>query len=518
VQKHKYAIELKDIDKRFGPVYANNKVCLQVEKGSIHGIIGENGAGKSTLMSILYGFYLADSGEIKVFGKQYKFKDSHQAIKSGIGMVHQHFMLVDNFTVLENVILGSEGGALLHEGLTAARKELTRLGEEYGLKVDLDATIDSLSVGSQQRVEILKALYKGAKILILDEPTGVLTPQEAQDLFRIFTALKKEGVTIILITHKLHEILNVTDNVSVMRDGEMVAHRETSSTNREELAQLMVGRKVLFKVDKVKKDIGEVLLKVSNLSVRDKNNTYRLQDVSFDVHAGEIVGIAGVSGNGQGALLESLSGIIPVSEGYIEVLGHRMDSDNLIYPDKLREYGLSHVPEDRQRMGLISEFTASETSIIGYHNDKKINSKVILNNKKVRSNCESLMADFDVRPNDPRLKSESFSGGNQQKLILAREFTRDPKILLIGQPTRGVDIGAIEFIHKRIIAMRDSGKAVLLVSVELEEIMSISDRIVVLCDGQVSGRIDSKDADERTLGLMMANAFNTSDNFEPLTT
>jgi len=512
MEKSKYAIELIDIEKRFGPVYANNKVCLKVETGSIHGVIGENGAGKSTLMSILYGFYKADSGEIKVFGNKLQFNDSHQAIRSGIGMVHQHFMLVDNFTVIENVILGSEGGAILHEGIKSAREKLTILGEDYGLKVDLDATIDSLSVGSQQRVEILKALYKGARVLILDEPTGVLTPQETQDLFRIFTALKEEGVTIILITHKLREIISITDNVSVMRSGKMVAHRQTSQTNQEDLAELMVGRKVLLKVDKEEKSKGKELLKVNSLSVRDSNNIYRLKDISFEIHAGEILGIAGVSGNGQSTLLKVLSGITPVSSGEIEILGHTINKDNLIFPDKIREFGLAHVPEDRQRMGLISNFSASETSILGYHNNKKINNKLILNNSIVRENCESLMSEFDVRPRNPDLKSDNFSGGNQQKLIVAREFENDPKVLLIGQPTRGVDIGAIEFIHKRIIALRDSGKAILLVSVELDEIMSISDRIVVLCDGQVSGRIDSKDADEKTLGMMMANVFSKEEN------
>lgn len=517
MNKPQYAIELVDINKRFGAVYANNKVCLNVEEGTIHGIIGENGAGKSTLMSILYGFYQADSGLIKVFGNSLQFKDSHEAISSGIGMVHQHFMLVDNFTVLENVILGTEGGALLHEGLREAKKELTRLGQEYGLKVDLDATIESLSVGSQQRVEILKALYKGAKILIFDEPTGVLTPQEAQDLFRIFSALKNEGVTIILITHKLHEIIHITDNVSVMRAGKMVAQKVTSKTDREDLAELMVGRKVLLQVDKEDKDKGEVLLKVNKLSVLDENNIFRLKDVSFEVHAGEVVGIAGVSGNGQSALLKVLSGISNITQGSVEILGQKMDSKNPIFPDKLRELGLSHVPEDRLRMGLISEFSASENSIIGYHNDKQINGRFIMNNAKVRNECAKLMEGFDVRPADPDLKSSNFSGGNQQKLILAREFNRNPKILLIGQPTRGVDIGAIEFIHKRIIEMRNSGKAVLLVSVELDEIMSISDRIIVLCDGQISGRVDAKSADERTLGLMMANAYDTTNNLERVT-
>ena len=509
---NKYAIELTDIDKRFGSVYANNKVCLKVKQGSIHGIIGENGAGKSTLMSILYGFYQADSGQIKVFGKPYQFRDSHQAMASGIGMVHQHFMLVDNFSVLENVILGCEGGLLLNEGLAVARKELTRLGKEYGLKVDLDATIESLSVGSQQRVEILKALYKGAKILILDEPTGVLTPQETHDLFRIFSALKQEGVTIILITHKLREIINITDNVSVMRGGEMVAHRETSKTDREELAELMVGRKVLLQVDKGQSNKGKALLKISNLSVCDQQGVYRLQNISFDVHEGEVVGIAGVSGNGQSTLLKVLSGITPPTEGSIDILGHTMDTNHQIYPDQLRHYGLAHVPEDRQRMGLINDFSASETAILGYHNGSEINQGLLLKKDKVKYNCESLMSAFDVRPADPDLQSRNFSGGNQQKLILAREFERNPNILLIGQPTRGVDIGAIEFIHKRIIGMRDAGKAVLLVSVELDEIMSLSDRIIVLCDGQITGNIDAKDADERTLGMMMANAYTSEEN------
>jgi len=512
MDENSYAIELSDIEKRFGPVYANNKVCLKVKQGSIHGIIGENGAGKSTLMSILYGFYQADAGQIKVFGNHCLFKDSHQAMDSGIGMVHQHFMLVDNFSVLENVILGCEGGPLLKEGLSRARKTLIKLGDEYGLKVDIDAKIESLSVGSQQRVEILKALYKGAKILILDEPTGVLTPQETHDLFRIFRALKAEGVTIILITHKLREIINITDNVSVMRAGEMVAHRETSQTTPEELAELMVGRKVLLQVNKGESNKGKTLLSITNLSVSDDQGVKRLNNINFKVRKGEVVGIAGVSGNGQSTLLKTLSGITPISEGSIEILNHKMDKHNPIHPDQLRDYGLAHVPEDRQKMGLINDFSASETAILGYHNSTKLNQGLLLKKQKVRENCESLMSSFDVRPSNPDLKSRNFSGGNQQKLILAREFEQDPEILLIGQPTRGVDIGAIEFIHKRIIAMRDAGKAVLLVSVELDEIMSISDRIIVLCDGQITGNIDAKDADERTLGMMMANAYTGEEN------
>jgi len=510
-----YAIELTDIDKRFGAVHANNNVCLQVKRGDIHGIVGENGAGKSTLMSILYGFYQADAGQIKVLGQAYTFTDSHQAIAAGIGMVHQHFMLVENFTVLENVILGSEGGALLANGMGAARKELTRLGDEYGLKVDLDATIDTLSVGLQQRVEILKALYKGAKILILDEPTGVLTPQETDELFRIFDALKQQGVTIMLITHKLREIMSITDQVSVMRAGQMVAHTDTKDTSREQLAELMVGRKVLLQVNKKPANVRAPLMKVKRLTVKDSQGIERIKDISFELRAGEVLGVAGVSGNGQTQLLEALSGIVKMESGSVEILGFNMDAKNPLAPDKLRQLGLAHVPEDRHRMGLITDFSASESALLGYHTDPKINSGIWLSHKKVEANCNSLMSAFDVRPADPRLKSANFSGGNQQKLILAREMERNPDVLLIGQPTRGVDIGAIEFIHQRIIDMRDAGKAVLLVSVELDEIMSVSDRIIVLCDGEITGRIDASDADEQTLGMMMANAL---DPIDPLQT
>ena len=512
----KFAIELVDIDKRFGEVHANNKVCLQVQQGSIHGVVGENGAGKSTLMSILYGFYQADAGQIKVLGNAYNFTDSNQAIAAGIGMVHQHFMLVENFSVLENVVLGSEGGALLAHGLSAARKELTRLGDEYGLTVDLDATIETLSVGLQQRVEILKALYKGAKILILDEPTGVLTPQETEELFRIFGALKEQGVTIVLITHKLREIMSVTDQVSVMRAGKMVAHRDTKNTNREELAELMVGRKVLLQVNKSEAKAKAPLMQVKRLSVADSQGVERIKDISFDLKAGEVLGVAGVSGNGQTQLLEALAGIISIKGGSVEVLGHTMDAKNPISPSKLRTLGLAHVPEDRHRMGMITGFSASESALLGYHTDKNLNLGPWLSKTKVEDNCKKLMQAFDVRPADPHLKSANFSGGNQQKLILAREIERDPDVLLIGQPTRGVDIGAIEFIHQRIIDMRDAGKAVLLVSVELDEIMSVSDRIIVLCDGQITGRINASDADEKTLGMMMANAYEPVDPLQTI--
>jgi len=499
------AIELTDVSKRFGAVRANDKVSLSIEAGTIHGIVGENGAGKSTLMSILYGFYQYDSGKVEVFGEPHYFNNSREALAAGIGMVHQHFMLVDPFTVLENVTLGNEGGKLLKAGREQARTELKRLAKEYGLSVDLDARVSTLSVGLQQRVEILKALYRGAKILILDEPTGVLTPQETTELFRIFQALKDQGVTIILITHKLQEIMAITDNVSVMRAGKMVAHRHTADTSKEDIAELMVGRKVLLQVDKETATVGEPLVQVKNLSVRDNLGVERVKKISFNIRAGEVVGIAGVSGNGQSELLEALSGICKVSEGSIDINGTLVTKQQPVSPSKMRRIGLAHVPEDRHKMGMVNSFAAYESAALGYHNDKEYNGRFIMSRSKVRDYCRKLMDAFDVRPRDPDLKSANFSGGNQQKLILAREMERDPDILLVGQPTRGVDIGAIEFIHKRIIEMRDAGKAVLLVSVELEEIISVSDRILVMCDGFITGEVAASEADERTLGLMMTN-------------
>ncbi len=500
------AIKLTDVSKRFGAVRANDKVNLTVESGTIHGIVGENGAGKSTLMSILYGFYQYDTGIVEVFGEPHYFNNSREALATGVGMVHQHFMLVEPFTVLENVMLGNEGGKLLKEGREAAEKELKHLADEYGLAVDLHARVSSLSVGLQQRVEILKALYRGAKILILDEPTGVLTPQEATELFRILDALKAQGVTILLITHKLQEIMAITDSVSVMRAGTMVAHRKTSETTKEDIAELMVGRKVLLQVDKVDASVGEPLIKVDKLTVRDGQGVDRVKQVSFEVKAGEVVGIAGVSGNGQSELLEALSGITQIHSGRILINGNEVTRQKPINPEKMRELGLAHVPEDRHHMGMVTSYSAHESAILGYHNDAEYNGRFILARNKVRRYCSKLMDAFDVRPRDPDLKSANFSGGNQQKLILAREMERNPDILLVGQPTRGVDIGAIEFIHKRIIAMRDAGKAVLLVSVELEEIISVSDRVLVMCDGVITGEVAAADATERELGVLMTSS------------
>jgi len=420
-------------------------------------------------------------------------------------MVHQHFKLVENFTVLENVILGMEDGGLLKPSLAKARKLLQKLSDEYELSVDPDALIENLSVGHQQRVEILKALYRQADILILDEPTGVLTPAEADHLFRILNGLKDEGKTIILITHKLREIMEITDTVSVMRRGKMTATVKTKDTSPAQLAELMVGRKVLLQIDKKPAQPGAPILEVENLQVTDDKGVKRLKGISLQVRAGEILGIAGVSGNGQTELLEVLGGYMSAT-GSIRINGDEIDltgkhSDG----QSRRARGIAHVPEDRQSKGLIMDFMAWEDTIFGYHNDAIYNKNALMmDNAAIRTETEAKMARFDVRPPNPRLSAKNFSGGNQQKIVLAREIERNPDLLLVGQPTRGVDIGAIEFIHQRIVELRDAGKAILLVSVELEEILSLSDRIVVMFDGHIMGERMPDETDEKELGLLMA--------------
>ncbi len=500
-----YAIELKGISKAFGPVQANRDINIAVPRGTIHGIIGENGAGKSTLMSILYGFYRADAGQILINGKPTAIPDSQSAIRAGIGMVFQHFKLVQNFTVLENVILGVEDGPMLNASLAKARKTLAELSREYEMDVDPDAMIEDLSVGHQQRVEILKALYRQADILILDEPTGVLTPAEADHLFRILKGLKAQGKTIILITHKLREIMEATDNVSVMRRGTMVDTVKTAETSPEQLAELMVGRKVLLEVEKAPASPGEVVLSVQDLRVRDEHGVERLKGVSFDIRKGEILGIAGVAGNGQSQLMEALGGMIRAT-GSATLKGQTLPlSGKGADGQSRRAVGIAHVPEDRHHHGLILDFTAWENVAFGYFNDPKYQkNRLLMDNQALRADTATKMETFDVRPPIPALEAKNFSGGNQQKIVVAREFEQDPDLLLVGQPTRGVDIGAIEFIHKQLIALRDAGKAVLLVSVELDEIMSLSDRIAVMFDGQIMGFRDPDKTDERELGLMMA--------------
>ena len=496
------AIELKGIDKRFGAVHANKAVSLAIAPGTIHGIVGENGAGKSTLMSILYGFYQADAGDIFVNGSLHKIVRPSDAIAAGIGMVHQHFMLVEPFTVLENVVLGAEGGARLRKGLDAARAELQRLGNAYSMAVPLDRPVSELAVGVQQRVEILKALYRGADVLILDEPTGVLTPSEADHLFRVLDQLRRQGKTVIFITHKLREIMAITDNVSVMRRGEIVGTLATKDATPQQLAELMVGRSVRLKVDKSARAAGAVVLEARALSAIDNRGTLRLRDVSFSIREGEIVGIAGVAGNGQSELLEVLAGIRRRAGGEILLHGKPLDPSRTD-PARLRQARCAHVPEDRHRMGLVMSFSASENGILGYQDDPRFTPHGVLDNTAIVAESQASMTAFDVRPHDPQLRAAKFSGGNQQKLVLAREFERDPSLLIVGQPTRGVDIGAIEFIHKRLISMRDAGKAILLVSVELDEIRALADRVLVMFDGRIVGE-RMPDASEQDLGLLMA--------------
>ncbi|MEM8956478.1 MAG: ABC transporter ATP-binding protein [Pseudomonadota bacterium] len=498
------AIELTGISKAFGPVQANRDISLTVQPGTIHGIIGENGAGKSTLMSILYGFYKADAGEIRIKGELTEIPDSLAAIRAGIGMVFQHFKLVENFTVLENVILGAEDGAFLRPSLARARGLLTDLAREYELNVDPDALIENLSVGYQQRVEILKALYREADILILDEPTGVLTPSEADHLFRILKGLREQGKTIILITHKLREIMEVTDTVSVMRRGEMTATVKTAETSPEDLAELMVGRKVLLRVDKAPATPGRTVLEVRGLRVHDSKGVERLRGIDLDVRAGEIVGMAGVAGNGQSELLEVLGGIreatgsVKLNGAPLSLSGPRADARSR------RHSGITHVPEDRHRLGLILDFHAWENTGFGYHHLPDYCDGFMIRHHVLRQDTAGKMERFDVRPSDCWLHAKNFSGGNQQKIVLAREIERDPDLLLVGQPTRGVDIGAIEFIHERLVQLRDAGKAILLVSVELEEILSLSDRVLVMFDGRIMGERMPNETDETELGLLMA--------------
>jgi len=499
------AIELRGIEKRFGAVHACRGVDLVVGRGTIHGIVGENGAGKSTLMAILHGFYQADAGEILVNGRLAAIRDSRDAIRLGIEMVHQHFMLVERFTVLENILLGAEGGARLEPGAARARVELARLGDAYRLKVDPDAHVEDLPVGAQQRVEILKALYRGAEVLILDEPTGVLAPQEADDLFRVLRALCGQGRTVLLITHKLREVMAITDRVSVMRAGQMVAHRDTAATSVAELGELMIGRRLAAAAARPVPQPGPALLEAHGLVVRDTAGVDRVRGVDLTLHGGEIVGIAGVAGNGQSELLEALAGMRHPSAGEIRLAGRTVFPGRGFNPAALRRQGLAHVPEDRLRSGLLRQASAASSAVLGYQDDLAYRGRLgSLSPGKIAAHGRRLMHEYDVRPSDPALRSALLSGGNQQKLILGREIEREPSVLLVGQPTRGVDIGGIDAIHRRLLACRAAGKAVLVVSVELEEILALADRVLVMFDGRIMGELTAAEATEQRLGLLMA--------------
>lgn len=503
-----YAIEALSLTKRFGPVVANADVSLQVEQATVHGIVGENGAGKSTLMNLLYGFHRPDSGTIKIAGETVHLKGPEEAITKGLGMVHQHFMLIEPFTVLENIVLGFEGNALLATSLDTARQKLLEIERTYGLVVDPDARVGDLPVGDRQRVEILKSLYRGAETLILDEPTGVLTPQETASLFEVIATLRSEGKTILLITHKLGEIMAITDRVSVMRGGKMISHHETRETSAEDLAERMVGHTVVRETNKITTPPGELMLEVDNLYAEDDTGKEQLKGVSFDVHGGEILGVAGVSGNGQSELLEVLTGMRQPRQGIVQFKGQiSAAQSHKSAPQTLRAQGLGHIAEDRHRIGMIGPMRAEENAILGYQRDPNYTAGPILSPAKMRQHCQRLMQDHDVRPQTPELPLQSFSGGNQQKLVIAREMEQHPDLLIVGQPTRGVDIGAIAFIHSRLIEMRNQGKAVLIVSSELDEIMTLADRIIVLCDGRITGEGRPAELSERDIGLMMAGRF-----------
>ena len=496
----KCAVELRGITKRFGEVLANDHISLAVPDRSIHAIIGENGAGKSTAMNILYGFYAADEGEILIDGQVRNISGPGDAIKLGLGMVHQHFMLVEPLTVAENIVLGAEPRAGLSIDYRKARARVREESEQYGLKIDPDARVASLSVGQQQRVEILKTLYRGARILILDEPTAVLAPQEVTEMFAILRGLRDQGKTIIIITHKLAEVLALSDNITVMRDGHVVGNLPTSEATAEGLARMMVGREVLLRVKKDEAKPREPVLSVQGLTLRGAEGNAILNDVSFEVRDGETLGIAGVEGNGQTELIEILAGLRKATNGEVLLEGKRIDE---LDPHERKRRGIAHIPEDRHRRGLLLTFDLASNSILGVHRDPPISGAVLLNNTVIAERARRLVSEYDVRPPNITLPARALSGGNQQKLIVAREFDIKPRLILVAQPTRGVDIGATEFIHRKLIELRDAGAAVLLVSAELDEVLSLSDRVVVIYGGRIVGEVDPKTVSEEEIGLMM---------------
>ena len=505
-------IEMRGITKRFGAVTANDQISLSVPDGTIHAIVGENGAGKSTIMKILYGFYTADKGEIFIAGKRCDIRSPHDAIAIGLGMVHQHFMLVRPMTVLENIVLGAEPGSAARIDFQKAEEQIRRLSSDFGFDIDPDRRIEELSVGQEQRVEVLKALYRGARILILDEPTAVLTPQEVDEFFRILRSMREQGKTIIIITHKLSEVLTLSDNVTIMRDGRVVGERVTEKTNAAELARLMVGRDVLLRIEKNPAKPGEIVLAVRELKLTggaEAGKREKLVDVSFDVRAGEIVGIAGVEGNGQTELIEVIAGLRRQTSGKIELSGSEIGQ---LSARQITERGVAHIPEDRHRRGLLLDFDLSENTILGTHYRAPIapSRLGLLDESAIAAKTTRVLNDFDVRPPDASLQARALSGGNQQKLIIGREFDLHPTLLLVSQPTRGVDIGAIEFIHRKLVELRDSGTAILLVSAELEEVLSLADRLLVMYQGQIVGEVDVQRADPEQIGLLMTGGQRTA--------
>lgn len=497
---------MRGITKRFPGIIANDNINLVVKKGEIHALLGENGAGKSTLMNILFGLYQPDEGQILINEKPVNITNPNVANDLGIGMVHQHFMLVEPFTVTENIILGNEPKNGFQIDIRKAAKEVEELSKRYGLRVDPHAKIEEISVGMQQRVEILKTLYRGAEILIFDEPTAVLTPQEIHELIEIMHNLVKEGKTIILITHKLKEIMAVCDQVTIIRRGRVIDSVPVSGTNPNELAAKMVGREVSFAVEKKESQPKETILSVNGVTSMGSRGVNALNNISFEVKAGEILGIAGVDGNGQSELIEAITGLRKVQGGQILLKGKDMTNQS---PRSISESGISHIPEDRHKRGLVLDFTMSENMVLETYFHPSFNKNGFLDYKAIDEHASKLIAEFDVRTPSIYTPARALSGGNQQKAIIAREVNKDPDLLIAAQPTRGLDVGAIEYIHKRLIEQRDKGKAVLLISLELDEILNVSDRIAVIYEGQIVGIVDPKQTTEQELGLMMAGGKRT---------
>jgi ABC-type uncharacterized transport system ATPase subunit len=494
-------LELLGITKRFPGVLANDQVDLDVREGEVHALLGENGAGKSTLMNILYGLYHPDAGEIRLKGRLVSFGSAKDAIESGIGMVHQHFMLIPVMTVAENIVLAEEptyAGVLLD--FDEARSRVRELSERFGLAVEPGARIQDITVAQQQRVEILKALYRGAEILVLDEPTAVLTPQEAQELFAIIRSLKEQGKSIIFISHKLHEVLEVADRITVLRRGKKVDTVPKEGATEESLARMMVGREVLLRVEKPPAQPTETLLEVEDLHVFDDRGLEKVKGVSFGVRAGEIVGIAGVDGNGQTELIDALTGLRRPATGRITVGSSRCEHQ--VTPRQMLDVGVGHIPEDRQRRGLVLEFSIAENIALHDYAEEPDSRWGWLYPRRLVERAARLIRDFDVRGGGPKTRAGALSGGNQQKVVVAREVARNPKVLIAAQPTRGLDVGAIEYVHRRLVSERDEGRAVLLVSLELDEVLSLSDRILVMFEGEIVGEY-SPDTSEEELGIAM---------------
>lgn len=498
---HENVIEMREITKIFGEFVANDKINLELRKGEIHALLGENGAGKSTLMNMLAGLLEPTSGEIVVNGKSEKLDSPSKAASLGIGMVHQHFMLVEAFTVAENIILGSE---VTNKGvldLKKANADILELSERYGLAVDPTAKVEDISVGAQQRVEILKTLYRGVDILIFDEPTAVLTPAEILELMEIMKTLVKEGKSIILITHKLDEIRAVADRVTVIRRGKSIQTVGIEGATNKDLAEMMVGRSVSFVTEKEEAQPKEVVLQISDLVVNENRGVPAVKELSLDVRAGEIVGIAGIDGNGQSELIQAITGLRKVKSGSIKIKGQEVVG---LSPRKITEMNVSHVPEDRHRDGLVLEMMLSENIALQTYYKEPLSKNGVLNYNQINSYARKLMEEFDVRAANEIVPASALSGGNQQKAIIAREVDRNPDLLIVSQPTRGLDVGAIEYIHKRLIGERDKGKAVLVVSFELDEILNLSDRIAVIHDGKIQGIVKPSETNKQELGILMA--------------